>query len=114
MKKTLFIMLSLLSATSFAQVTDADVEHDMQALANRNPTIAQSVINDQWRLYNKPPQEVDNKGWDLRVWSSITRGGCCGYVTRTWYGKFDKQTGRFLGYINQHEESNSINGPHWR
>ncbi|MGR5312614.1 hypothetical protein ACPV34_21845, partial [Photobacterium damselae] len=58
----------------------------------------------------------DRKDWELRVGTYITRGGCCGFVTRTWFGKFDKKTCKFLGYINQHEEHNSSNGPgsHWK
>lgn len=114
MKKIyILILISLCSLQASAKVTIADVDRDTAWFAAQNPTVPQSDIDYQWNL-NKPPQEVDNKNWELRVWTSITRGGRYGYVTRTWFGKFDKKTGRFLGYINQHEESDSINGPHWQ
>ncbi|MEC6816756.1 hypothetical protein VXS05_17170 [Photobacterium toruni] len=114
------ILISLLSTNVYSKVTDADVDRDMNHLANQNNfigklNVTQQEVDDQWRLFNKPPQEPNNTdNWELRVWTSITRGGRYGYVTRTWFGKFDKKTGRFLGYINQHEESDSINGPHWQ
>lgn len=115
MKKLIILtLLSVCSLNVHAKVTVADVDRDSAWFAAQNTTVPQSIIDDQWTFYNQPPQEPSNTdNWELRVWTSITKGGCCGYVTRTWFGKFDKKTGRFLGYVNQHEETDSINGPRW-
>ncbi|MGR5187068.1 hypothetical protein ACPV3S_17260 [Photobacterium damselae] len=111
-----FIFVFSVSTTVYAKVTDADVDRDMRNLAAQNHFVTQGDIDNQWNWYNKPPNESNSTDWELRVWTSITRGGCCGYVTRTWFGKFDRKTGKFLGYINQQTETDSINGPgsHWK
>lgn len=63
MKKTLLaIMLSLLSTTSFAKVTDADVDRDSAWFAAQNPTVDQSVIDKLWKDFNKPPIEDGSSG----------------------------------------------------
>lgn len=71
MKKIFFtLVLSLLSTTSFAKVTIADVDRDSAWLATQNTTVPQSVIDDQWRLYNKPPIEASTKN----KWKPLFRG----------------------------------------
>ena len=70
MKKV--IILTLLSVCSWnvhAKVTVADVDRDSSWFAAQNTTIPQSVIDDQWRLYNKPPQEVSNSNRHYQTYS---------------------------------------------
>ncbi|MFB1079562.1 hypothetical protein [Photobacterium damselae] len=111
MNKIIVMLLLITPPFTYAKVTEQQAFNDSKYYAQQIHGISQQEALNDWKLNGRAPNEVNDNDWELRVWSSITRGGCCGYVTRTWYGKFDKKTGRFLGYINQHYESDSINGP---
>jgi hypothetical protein len=64
MKKIFFtLVLSLLSTTSFAKVTVADVDRDSAWFAAQNPTVPQSDIDYQWDQFNKPPYEITENKW---------------------------------------------------
>lgn len=116
MKKIILAIFLIISPNLYAKVTVQQALNDSKYYNQQIEEVSQIDALNDWRANGKAPNESDSKDWELRVWTSITRGGCCGYVTRTWFGKFDRKTGKFLGYINQQTETDSINGPgsHWK
>ncbi|PSU42835.1 hypothetical protein C9J12_28655 [Photobacterium frigidiphilum] len=73
MKKYALIILAIVtSASAMAKVTEADVARDTAWLASQNPSVPQSVIDNQWRYYNNPPNEV---GQNTTVYQYSVRNG---------------------------------------
>ena len=70
MKKLMILILTILTTSVVeARITDADIDRiNAEARANLlrtmpnalNPEIAQADIEQKWRLYNQPPEEVNS------------------------------------------------------
>lgn len=58
MKKYTLILLAIISTSTLARITDADVVRDAAWAASQHTSVPQSEIDDQWRDFNKPPNEV--------------------------------------------------------
>ena len=67
MKKYVLIILAIITSTAaVAKVTEADVARDRAWAASQNPSVPQSVIDNQWDKYNNPPNETGGKSTYVR------------------------------------------------
>lgn len=113
MKKTsIYVVLAmLLSGHAFAKVTYDDAVASSSAFYEANNAVNNAPSTTGLGRYEEPTTSGE---WELRVFTVVTSGGCCGTEARSYYGKFDKVTGKFLGYINNQIGHNTSQTPNWK
>ena len=103
----------LLSGHAFAKVTYEDAVASSSAFYEANNAVNNAPSMSGLSPKEKPTTSGEGE-WELRVFTVVTSGGCCGTEARSYYGKFDKATGKFLGYINNQIGHNTSQTPNWK
>lgn len=116
MKKTLVAAMAATlifgSHAMAAKVTYDDALASSSGFYEANNAVNISPSKNGLGPEETPSVPTDN-GWVLKVFTVVTKGGCCGTEARTLYGKFDAKTGDFLGYVDSEYTQNTGASPDW-